>query len=237
MQNFSCPLSKVESTNLCSNIGNRAVIDGCNRLDIAEECCNVGKDNRDLSLMNVVSDIRHVDPDIASFSDSNLCYDPLVEVPVAKVTQMYDKWKHYLLSGDDDLYVLNGIQNGFSIVDLNCALPKFSTRNYKSTANENKLKVETRILEEIHAGNYIKTPIKPSYVSALGAVPKDVDDVCVIHDLSRPAGGINSLASDTSVKYTTIEKVTKLISADSYIAKVDLRSAYRSIPIAKHVMV
>jgi hypothetical protein len=68
--------------------------------------------------------------------------------------------------------------------------------------------------------------------SALGAVPKGLLDVRLIHDLSRPDGGVNRLASDTSVTYTTIDKATSLIGEGTFLAKIDLRSAYRAIPIS-----
>ena len=111
--------------------------------------------------------------------------------------------------------------------------PSFTRLNYKSTAGLNKFKVEKRILEEVGKSNYIRTKTCPNNVSALGAIPKDVDDVRIIHDLSKPDGGINCLAWDTSVVYTSIDKVTSKIKASSYLAKVDLKAAYRSIPIHK----
>ena len=156
-----------------------------------------------------------------------------VFVPVAKVTQCLHVWREKLRGDVNERYLLNGIANGFNIIDCPERPPSYDRRNYRSTAFENKAKVETRILEEVSKGNYIKTPIRPTYVSSLGAVPKDLDDVRLIHDLSRPNGGINILAHDTSVVYTTVDRITQLISKTSYLAKVDLKSAYRSIPICK----
>ena len=65
---------------------------------------------------------------------------------------------------------------------------------------------------------------------SLGAIPKSIG-VRLIHDLSRPAGGINVLTTDTSVRYCTIEDATNCIVAGSYIGKIDLKSAYRYVPI------
>jgi hypothetical protein len=154
-------------------------------------------------------------------------------VPVAKVTKNLDKWSAMLLGDDNAAYILDGIENGFCIVDNICKPQSFLRKNYRSTLNENKNKVEKRILEEIDKGNYIKSSVRPNNVSSLGAVPKDGDDVRLIHDLSRPKGGINSLAWDTSVTYTSVDEVTRLIKPTSYLAKIDLKSAYRSIPISK----
>ena len=49
--------------------------------------------------------------------------------------------------------------------------------------------------------------------------------------LSRPDGGINALTTDTSVHYATIDDAVRMINDDSYLAKIDLQSAYRSVPI------
>ena len=136
------------------------------------KCVNVGGGDRFLPLWNVAADISCVKPNIASHSDNNLFYDPLVDVPIARVTQNYDVWKRNLLGGDDDLFVLNGILNGFSIVDLNCTLPRFATKNYRSTSDKNKLKVEARILEEIHAGNYIRTSVSHCMLVRWGPCPR-----------------------------------------------------------------
>jgi hypothetical protein len=62
-------------------------------------------------------------------------------------------------------------------------------------------------------------------------VPKGADDIRLIHDLSRPDGGVNALALDTSVTYATIDQATGMLGRNSFLAKVDLQNAYRSIPI------
>jgi hypothetical protein len=149
-----------------------------------------------------------------------------------KVTKSYDKWKTELKGDPDELYILNGISNGFRIIDSAEEMPSVYRRNYRSTTLVNKEKVEARILEEMAAGNYIVASSKPLVTSALGAVPKGLLDVRLIHDLSRPDGGVKRLANDTSVTYTTIDKATSLIVKGTFLAKIDLRSAYRSIPIS-----
>ena len=54
---------------------------------------------------------------------------------------------------------------------------------------EQKLAVEETILGEIAEGNYVITDVKPTIVSALGAIPKpDSSEVHLIHDCSRPVG-------------------------------------------------
>jgi hypothetical protein len=117
-------------------------------------------------------------------------------------------------------------------VDLKLDPKQTFRRNYRSTAGQNSEKVENRLKLEISEGRYIRTSVRPTVISTLGAVPKDLDDIRLIHDLSRPDGGVNAImAIDTSVAYTTIDEVTRHIRTGSYIAKIDLKNAYRSIPI------
>eukprot|EP00111_Clytia_hemisphaerica_P012840 TCONS_00037755-protein len=106
--------------------------------------------------------------------------------------------------------------------------------NYSSaTGPVFKEKVDKAILEEIEAGNYVAVDSKPSIVSALGAVPKpDSDDIRLIHDCSMPPGkGVNSYISVEKQSFQSLNDATKLIGKGYFIAKVDLRRAYRSVPV------
>ena len=74
---------------------------------------------------------------------------------------------------------------------------------------------------------------RPVIISALGAIPKqDSSDVRLIHDCSRPIGtSVNDLATKYSVKYQTMDEAVRLSSPNCFYAKVDLKSAYRSVNI------
>ena len=74
---------------------------------------------------------------------------------------------------------------------------------------------------------------KPTIVSALGAVPKpDSDDLRLIHDCSMPPKrGVNSYIDIDKQKFQTIDDAVKVIRKGYYLAKVDLRHAYRSVPV------
>jgi hypothetical protein len=164
-------------------------------------------------------------------STLSLSWADYTRVPVAKVTENFDVWETELASDIDKEFVLTGIKEGFSLVDLEVSGDCTYRRNYRSTLCENKQKVEQRLIEEIESGHYVVSPVPMLKTSALGAVPKGSDDVRVIHDLSRPDGGLNKFAQGTSVTYVTIDDAVKFISPSSYLAKLDLKSAYRSIPI------
>lgn len=106
--------------------------------------------------------------------------------------------------------------------------------NYKSATNpENRALVEQTILEEIKQGNYEITNQKPTVVSALGAIPKpNKNEIRLIHDCSRPQGqAVNDFISTNSFKFQTLDDAIKLLGPNYYMGKIDLKHAYRSVPI------
>ena len=74
---------------------------------------------------------------------------------------------------------------------------------------------------------------KPPVVSALGAVLKpDSEDVRLILDCSMPKGkGFNSYSKVNSFKFQTLDDAIKLLKPGYFMSKIDLKSAYRSVPI------
>lgn len=108
-------------------------------------------------------------------------------------------------------------------------------RNYKSaTEHDDHNNVKKTIHEEIRHGNYIVTAEKPTIVSALGAIPKpDSDKICLIHDCSRLQHSNVNWYTDTQhhYSYMTVDTAVSLIKSNAYLAKIDLKSAYRDVPI------
>ena len=106
--------------------------------------------------------------------------------------------------------------------------------NYTSaTASDIRNKVENQIRDEIRNGNYVITQTKPTIVSALGAIPKpDSDKIRLIHDCSRPKHlNVNSYATTQHFSYVTVEQAVSQIKPNAYLAKIDLKHAYRHVPI------
>ena len=106
--------------------------------------------------------------------------------------------------------------------------------NYKlATGPEVRDKVEQTVLEEVTYGNSVITDMKPTIVGALGAVLKpESDEVRLIHDCSQPSGdAVSDYADIESFKYQSLEDALKLLKPGYYMAKVDLRHAYRSVAI------
>ena len=136
---------------------------------------------------------------------------------------------------EDKDFLLKGIINGFELIPADSTLSPAEMDNYSSsTKPDARDKVEQTLLEEIAEGNYIITPQKPTIVSALSAVPKaGSQEVLLIHDCSMPVGrGVNSyVPSLDKFRFQTIDDAVKLVDKDYYLAKIDLRHAYQSVPI------
>ena len=129
---------------------------------------------------------------------------------------------------------MDGITNGFKIIPDNLHLEDSTVDNYRSATNPSvRVQVEKQILTEIQNGNCFITTEKPTIVSALGAIPKpDSSDIRLIHDCSRPEStSLNSYASCEHYSYETVDKVTANIKQGAYMTKIDLKSAYRHVPI------
>ena len=134
----------------------------------------------------------------------------------------------------DRTFLLDGVENGFQLLPKGASLSHAEQANYFSaTAPDNRAKVEETILEEIKSGNYVIWSVKPTIISAIGAIPKpDSTEIRIIHDCSMPKGrGVNSYISVDKYKYQTIDDAVKLIRPGSWLAKIDIRHAYRHVGI------
>ena len=144
-------------------------------------------------------------------------------------------WEHELANDNDKHFILDGIKNGFMILSPNQDGPSETVHcsNYKSaTCQENAAKVEQQIAHEIDLGHYQVCDSPPPIVSSIGAVMKKSGGVRIIHDCSRPSGcSVNSYASKQSFKYETVDSAVDKLPVNGWMAKVDLSSAYRSVPI------
>ena len=68
-------------------------------------------------------------------------------------------------------------------------------------------------MDKLQQGNYVLTAIKPTVVSALGAIPKPkFTEVRLIHDCSRPQGkAVNYFISTRSFKFQSLDDAIKLL--------------------------
>lgn len=146
----------------------------------------------------------------------------------------HQAWIWNLEHDSDRDFIIDGLTNGFQIIRSTSVLEKAEISNYKSaTTSDVRDKVEKQIREEIRNGNYVVTQAKPTIVSALGAIPKpNTDKIRLIHDCSRPQhSNVNSYATTQHFSYVTVEQAVSNIKPNAYLAKIDLKSAYRHVPI------
>lgn len=160
--------------------------------------------------------------------------EPQTSSVLSPLTRSYDTWQTELEMDMDREFLLNGIKHGFKILeDPKGEVTQVHCRNYRSTTDsEIRHLVESQIKTEISKGNYMICKSAPKIVSSLGAIPKKSGGVRLIHDCSRPFGlGVNSYAHKRGFKYETVDRAIELLPTGGYMSKVDLSSAYRSVPI------
>ena len=125
-------------------------------------------------------------------TEGSCFYD--IPSPFPKASDMtlhYADWERYLVDDFNSEFILEGVRNGFKIVESDLEFDSTFCKNYRSATLVSKAQSEKQILVEIDKGRYVITNKPPRVVSAIGAIPKINDKVRLIHDLSRPQGGIN----------------------------------------------
>ena len=135
----------------------------------------------------------------------------------------------------DKEFLLKGLSSGFELVDSDkqYLVVEVEVNNHLSSVVTYKNSVENQILDELKEGNYIRTSKKPIVVSALSAIPKsNGKEIRLIHDFSKPDNlGVNNYATKDPFFFQSIQDVLKMIKPGWFLAKVDLKSAYRSVGI------
>ena len=139
-----------------------------------------------------------------------------------------------MLEGDVDRdFLLDGLTNGFRLIDNDAELFPASMLNFKSaTGLDVEEKVEKQITAELEAGNYVITNEPPTLISAIGTILKsDSNEVHLIHDCSRPTeNSLNSHNTENETfKFQTMDDALKHIKTGSYLVKVDIRKVYRHV--------
>ena len=153
-----------------------------------------------------------------------------------------NRLKWYLKGYDTHLsnYLLQGFSQGFKLNNFS-STPTDSDKVLKS-ASSNPDVVNVKLEKELKLGRLIgpfkNSPFKNHVISPLGIVEKKTPgEYRVIHHLSYPSGlSINDgiPREYASVKYTSItDAISKIVQVgkNAYLAKSDIKSAFRIIPI------
>ena len=103
-----------------------------------------------------------------------------------------------------------------------------STDNHRSCFAYRELVEKEQLYKQILEGNYAKSNVKPKIISPIGAIKKDdSNDVRIIYDASVPVGyAMNNYNTPFSVSYQSVNDACKYATKNSYLAKIDLKSAY-----------
>ena len=145
-------------------------------------------------------------------------------------------WESELQNDSDRDFILDGVKNGFNIIDDNANITRVRCSNHPSAKPGSPLydKASAQVQREIEAGNYAICESKPAIISPMAAIPKPDGDVRLIHDCSRPAGkAVNDYCTaDWHQKFSRVDDAAALMTPGCYFSKVDLRSAYRSVKIS-----
>ena len=138
----------------------------------------------------------------------------------------------------DRAFILDGIKHGFNIIDQEVEIAPVRGSNHLSAQPGSPLydKATKQVLKEIANGNYVFCDTPPQIISPMAAIPKPDGDVRLIHDCSRPPGkAVNDYcSSDWKQTFSRIDNASSLMTEGCYFAKVDLKSAYRSVKISDH---
>jgi hypothetical protein len=97
---------------------------------------------------------------------------PIVVVPTAPVTECIDVWRTELKSDYNAQFILEGLADGFKLIDPGVIPPSSMCSNYKSASLENATLAEIQIQKEIDLGRYVITDKPARIISAIGCYSK-----------------------------------------------------------------
>ena len=152
------------------------------------------------------------------------------------VVDRADAWFRAFAGDHDEAFLLDGVTEGFryDFKDPNPGGAFYRVPNY--VPDEHAAKVSAWVDAETAAGRY--APVTETFArgfAALGVVDKDhsgMAKVRTVHDLSRPTGTSTNLGiSIEHCSLPTVKDAFNLLRPKWFQAKVDLTSAYRSVPV------
>lgn len=142
---------------------------------------------------------------------------------------------------EDDIdrkFILDGLKNGFDIIDRDSSPVPVQCDNHLSARPGSPLfrQATDQVLKEIRMGNYEIVSEPPEIISPMGVIPKPDGGVRLIHDCSQPEGfSVNDYCTaEWKQKFSRVDDAAALVTKGCFMAKVDLKSAYRSVPISSH---
>lgn len=129
--------------------------------------------------------------------------------------------------------MLGIIRDGLPLISDGAEVVPSAVRNHGSVRLSLD-KVSAVVYEEVAAGRFLEVPRSAcTKISPLGVVPKGSDGIRLISDHSCPRGiSVNDGVSASSFKMMSLRDALDLMRPGCFMAKIDIRSAYRHIEIA-----
>ena len=125
------------------------------------------------------------------------------------------------------------ILEGFPIVEGD--ISGYKCNNYNSILEPAcKEKMDRIIRKELKEGAISIAKSTPECIHALGAVPKPNGEIRPITDCSRPTGkSVNNFCGSLfkEFSYKSVDNVVDLLTWGNYMSVVDIKSAYRAVPV------
>ena len=153
---------------------------------------------------------------------------------ICSLTRHFDTWCREMDSDPDKAFILSGIAHGFHLVnDLSIVSPA-DCHNYRSAENPAvKPALDKLFQDELCFQRIEEVFNKPLRVNAIGSVTKkDTGEPRPITDMSRPLNNsVNDYISCESYRYKSIDDAIALMRPDCFFATVDIKSAYRWVPV------
>ena len=160
-----------------------------------------------------------------------------VGAEVSPLTERADRWAQAAWGLPGAEAVVRGVATGFAWQQAEPA-EFFQVENYVPPQHEEK--VARKLQEEEDAGRMVRTDAgSVPGISALGIVLRVVEGKVkerIVHDLSRPVGlSVNENCEIDKRRFQSVETAFGLMQPYSWMAKIDLKSAYRFAGIAAHL--
>ena len=125
-------------------------------------------------------------------------------------------WEEELQGDPDRNFIINGLVNGFDIIDPGTVPSRAHCPNHPSAKPGSPLyeKACEQIQKEIDMGHYEILSEPPTIISPIGVIPKPDGGIRLIHDCSRPSGqAVNDYCTtEWKQKFSTVDEAASLVT-------------------------
>ena len=147
-------------------------------------------------------------------------------------------WEEELENDECRDFILNGLRNGFVIIDPDAYPAVVESENHISArpGSTSYKEATALVLKEIEIRHYKVVSDPPDIISPIAGILKPDGGVRLIHDCSRAEGlAFNDYCtSGWKQKFARVDGAVKFVTPGCFMAKVDLKQAYRSVLISEH---